>query len=60
MKGSLKQNKSSVQIVREGEDCGLIINNYEDFQVGDYIDGYEIDKKFEGISNTKNCVSCYN
>ena len=57
--GSLKQNKESVTVVREGEECGVILNDFQDFNIGDYLDGYEIDKKFEGISETKTCLACY-
>lgn len=56
---SLKQNKVNVNIVREGEECGIIFENFDDLKEGDYIDCYDINPKFEGITNTKSVVDCY-
>ena len=56
---SLKQEKLGVSIVKEGEECGVILNDFQDFNVGDCLDSYLMEKQFEGISNTKVCVACY-
>jgi translation initiation factor IF-2 len=56
---SLKQNKVNVSLVREGEECGIIFENFDDVKKDDIIDCYEVNPKFEGISNTKGVVICY-
>lgn len=56
---SLKQNKISVTMVREGEECGIVFENFDNIQKGDLIDGYETNPKFEGITNTKGVIICY-
>ena len=37
---SLKHLKSNVEKIQEGEECGLTIQNYKNFQVGDIIECY--------------------
>lgn len=39
--GSLKRFKDDVKEVLSGYECGLNINNFNDIQVGDIIEGYE-------------------
>ncbi len=39
---SLKRYKDDVKEVRNGMECGLTINNYNDLKIGDIIEGYEI------------------
>jgi translation initiation factor IF-2 len=56
---SLKQNKVSLQIVREEEECGVIFEDFNDFQSGDYIDCYDVNSQYEGITNTKGIVESY-
>jgi translation initiation factor IF-2 len=56
---SLKQNKVNVSNVKEGEECGLIFDNFDEFSVGDYIDCYEINSSLDGITNTKGAVDCF-
>lgn len=45
--------------MRQGEECGIILENFDDFQSGDLLDAYEVDEKYEGIINTKSVVNCY-
>jgi translation initiation factor IF-2 len=40
--GSLKRFKDDVKEVRSGFECGLTIDGFNDIQVGDYIETYEI------------------
>ncbi|TND09606.1 MAG: translation initiation factor IF-2 [Bacteroidetes bacterium] len=40
--GSLKRFKDDVKEVASGYECGLNINNFNDIQVGDIIEGYEM------------------
>ncbi len=56
---SLKQNRQNISIVHEGDECGIILENFEDIQIGDILDCYQTNPKFEGISNTKSVVECY-
>lgn len=56
---SLKQNKVSMNIVKEEEECGIIFDDYEDLLAGDYIDCYSTNQKFEGITNTKHVVCSF-
>lgn len=39
----LKRFKDDVKEVKEGYECGMSIENYNDIQVGDYIECYEIE-----------------
>lgn len=39
--GSLKRFKDDVKEVSKGFECGLNINNFNDIQVGDMIEGFE-------------------
>jgi translation initiation factor IF-2 len=56
---SLKQNSQNANLIREGEECGIIFENYDDLKVADIIDCYETNPKFDGILNTKEVVVCY-
>jgi hypothetical protein len=49
----------NITLVREGEECGIIFENYDDIEKGDYIDCYDYNSKYEGITNTKGVVNCY-
>jgi translation initiation factor IF-2 len=40
--GSLRRFKDDVREVREGYECGLGLENYNDIKVGDIIEVYEI------------------
>ena len=39
---SLKRFKDDVKEVREGFECGLSLKNYNDIQLGDQLEAYEI------------------
>jgi translation initiation factor IF-2 len=39
--GSLKRFKDDVKEVSSGYECGLSIQNFNDIQIGDIIEGYE-------------------
>ncbi|HPS32472.1 MAG TPA: translation initiation factor IF-2 [Anaerolineaceae bacterium] len=41
---SLKREKEDVREVREGMECGISIKNFEDFEVGDTIESYIMEK----------------
>lgn len=41
--GQLKRFKDDVKEVREGYECGMSFENYNDIQVGDFIECYEIE-----------------
>ena len=56
---SLKQNKKSINQVKHDEECGLILENFDEFKEGDILDAYDTDEKFEGITKTKGVVNCY-
>ncbi|MFM7902573.1 MAG: hypothetical protein ACKPAD_11380, partial [Bacteroidota bacterium] len=38
---SLRRFKDDVKEVASGYECGLSINNFNDIQIGDIIEGYE-------------------
>ena len=40
--GSLKRIKDDVKEVRSGFECGLTVDNFNDLEVGDFIESYEI------------------
>ena len=40
--GSLQREKDSVKEVKNGYDCGITIENYQDIKVGDFIETYEM------------------
>jgi len=40
--GSLKRIKDDVKEVRTGFECGLTVDNFNDLEVGDFIESYEI------------------
>jgi translation initiation factor IF-2 len=56
---SLKQNKLNINLVREGEECGIILEGFEEIKEGDIIDCYEPNIKFSGITQTKSVIECY-
>ena len=41
--GQLKRFKEDVKEVKEGYECGMSFENYNDIQVGDFIECYEIE-----------------
>ena len=42
--GQLKRFKDDVREVREGYECGMSFENYNDIQVGDFIECYELEE----------------
>ena len=40
--GSLKRFKDDAKEVKAGFECGLTFDNYNDIQVGDFVEAYEI------------------
>ena len=42
--GTLKRFKEEVREVREGFECGMAFENYQDIQVGDVIECYEVEE----------------
>jgi len=40
--GSLKRFKDDVREVRDGNECGISLENYHDVQVGDVIEAFEV------------------
>ncbi len=40
--GSLKRVKEDVREVQKGFECGILLNGFNDFQVGDILESYEI------------------
>jgi translation initiation factor IF-2 len=42
--GSLKRFKDDVREVREGFECGIGIEGYNDIRVGDVVEAYEIEQ----------------
>ena len=42
--GTLKRFKDDVREVREGSECGIALDNYQDIQVGDVIETYELEE----------------
>ena len=42
--GQLKRFKDDVKEVKEGLDCGMAFENYQDIQVGDTIECFEIEE----------------
>jgi len=45
--------------VRENEECGIILENFDEIKEGDILDCYDTNPKFDGITNTKSVVECY-
>jgi translation initiation factor IF-2 len=41
---SLKRFQNDASEVREGQECGIRMDGFSDFQVGDIIDFYDIEK----------------
>jgi translation initiation factor IF-2 len=48
--GSLKRFKDDVREVREGFECGLNINNFNDLKVGDQIECYRVEEVARTLS----------
>ena len=46
-------------MVREDEECGMIFENFDNFKEGDILEAYDVDEKFENITNTNKVVQCY-
>jgi len=42
--GSLKRFKDDVREVKEGFECGLSLDGFNDIKVGDIVDAYEIEE----------------
>jgi translation initiation factor IF-2 len=40
--GSLKREKDDTKEVREGFECGIVLKNFDDFELGDVIEAYKI------------------
>ena len=40
----LKRFKDDVREVKEGYDCGMAFANYQDIQVGDFIECFEVEE----------------
>ncbi|CAN5809127.1 hypothetical protein BH23GEM6_BH23GEM6_20400 [soil metagenome] len=49
--GSLKRFKDDVREVREGFECGLNINNFNDLKIGDQVECYRVDEIARTLSN---------
>jgi translation initiation factor IF-2 len=49
---SLKHLKDDVREVREGFECGIKIEGYDDIKVGDIIEAFEIEKVARELSST--------
>ena len=52
--GSLKREKNEVKEVREGFECGILIDGYNDIKVGDQIESFEmvsIETNFEDLTS---------
>jgi translation initiation factor IF-2 len=56
---SLKQNKVNAYVVREGEECGLILDGFDEFQQGDRVECYDTNSKYENITHSKGSINCY-
>jgi translation initiation factor IF-2 len=56
---SLKQNKKNINMVREDEECGMIIENFDNYKEGDILEAYDVDEKFENITKTNRVIQCY-
>jgi translation initiation factor IF-2 len=41
---SLRREKDDVKEVREGFDCGLVVKDFPDVQVGDVVEAYKVVK----------------
>lgn len=57
---SLKQVNQPVSLVKVGADCGLILEDFDEFEPGDNIIAYNLDKEFIGITKTNSYKKCYN
>lgn len=52
--GSLKREKNEVKEVREGFECGILIDGYDDIKVGDQIESFEtvsIETNFDDLTS---------
>jgi translation initiation factor IF-2 len=56
---SMKQNKVDINVIYEGDECGLIFEEFDEFQIGDILECYSVDSTKEGITNTKGSISCF-
>ena len=50
---SLRRNKDDVREVREGFECGMNIESYDDVKVGDIIETYRIEKVARTLDGTR-------
>ncbi|HEX2188694.1 MAG TPA: translation initiation factor IF-2, partial [Longimicrobiaceae bacterium] len=50
--GSLKRFKDDVREVREGFECGLNVNNFNDIKVGDIIECYRVEEVARTLAST--------
>jgi translation initiation factor IF-2 len=41
---SLRRVKDDVREVSEGFECGIVVSNFENIEVGDVIDAYEVEQ----------------
>lgn len=54
---SLKREKQDVDAVKKGNECGLVINNWDDFQIGDVVQCLEqVVRKPKFISSESGAV----
>jgi translation initiation factor IF-2 len=51
--GSLKRFKDDAREVREGFECGLNVNNFNDIKVGDMIEAYRVEEVARTLSGTR-------
>ena len=56
---SLKQNKIALNVIKEGEVCGIIFNEFNDFDIGDKVICYNLNDKNDGITSCRSYVRCY-
>ena len=49
--GSLKRFKDDAKEVREGFECGLNVNNFNDVKVGDVIECYRVEEVARTLSS---------
>lgn len=57
---SLKQNKQNIALVREEEVCGLILEDFNNIELGDKIYSYNTDKTYAGITECRTYVKSFN
>ena len=49
---SLKRFKDDVKEVKEGFECGLRIEGYNDIKVGDFVESYKVLKKSRTLADS--------